>query len=331
MLYIEKAYADPSNPSLTVPNATEDPANFILYIVGVLVIPLVVSFIFNLSRKKHSADVGYLNNRSEYVTRSRFDREIESIQNLSRTLLVLIQATKDSETIDDSRWEKYHRRALNAIGDAAPFLNYLDLSNNSQPYCGVAKKNRIPSSEQCQSNSDSYSKEKSDKSPQKNCPCLSTDTCHLGSDITLQHIQEISVDSLYIDMPEFAQYRPKNLYQRACEILMFCRYFHENPNEMDICIRSHNDQPCHGSLGSPHLYRSYLDCRYERFIDCAYCRLNMIEYGRKSLRKKNKREQKEKGYGKYNIRKVFAANNSSYDQECPYIELADNSTSNKPK
>lgn len=175
-------------------------------------------------------------------------------------------------------------------------------------------------------NSNPYSEEESNRPPQKSCPCLSTDTYHLGSDITLQHIQEISIDSLYIDMPEFAQHRPKNLYQRACEILMFCRYFHENPNEMNACIRSHNDQPCRGSLGSPHLYRSYLDCRYERFINCAYCRLNMIEYGRKSLRKKNKKDQKEKKYGKCNIRKFFASNNSNYDQECPYVELVDNDT-----
>lgn len=84
--------------------------------------------------------------RSEYVTTKRFDKEIESIQDLSEKLLVLIQATKDhkfsnSKTIvTDKSWEEAASDALSSLGKAAPFLNYLDTSASCEIFCGVARK-----------------------------------------------------------------------------------------------------------------------------------------------------------------------------------------------
>lgn len=315
----------------------------------VAILPIVLSFLLNWKTDRKIKRLEYSDNRSEYVTRRRFDKEINCIQDLSMNLLVLIQETKrivqlskvakieargevQAAALNNAaqEWELQHERVIRSIGKAAPFLNYLDLQNSSVPYCGVSRKERSCSDEEGESANRDSGKEK--PSIEKSCMSMKGATtgeggkaqCHecdkLAADLLLIDIQSRFDGSMYIeylkgspreDAGAEAKKVGKNLYHRACEILLFCEYA---KREKDLsCIQPPKN--CVGNAGSPHEYRTYLDCRYARFVNCAYCRLNTIEYGRESLRKKNKEEDDKL---KHRRARKKEEKMSKYDQRCPY-------------
>lgn len=209
-------------------------------------------------------------------------------------------------------------------------MNYLDLHNSSVPYCGVSRKGGDSS---CEGGEPADQNGCGEKAPiKKSCTCASKTEAEGGEEykcpgcrehaanLILVDIQSSFDSSMYIeylkkDIAGIAKSESekvgKNLYHRACEILLFCEYARQ---EKDLgCIRPAGS--CVGNAGSPYEYRTYLDCRYARFVNCAYCRLNAIEYGRESLREKNKRED-----DKLNRRRARKREEkmSKYDQRCPY-------------
>lgn len=291
-----------------------DPLLFVIYIAGVVLLPIIISTFANLITTKKLKRHSYGQSRSEYVTRARFDKEIDCIQDLSAKLLLLIQMAKsylsEDYVVDRERWNQQRDEALVSLGKSAPFLNYLDTYNSNQPYCGVATKKGVePHMHQ---NSRNNSLDNCENSLEKHCPCNLS-----GSETRiLSSIQKSSIDSLYIDIPEL-KLRNSNLYQRACEIIMLCEHAFQTGDTS--CVKTEANCVCRASKSSNHEYRTYLDCRYERFVDCAYCRLNTIEYGRESIRKNNKRAQRKlRG-----LRKWREEIMCDYDQSCPYAELSE--------
>lgn len=315
----------------------------------VAILPIALSFFLNWKTGRKIKRFEYSDSRSEYVTRSRFDKEIDCIQDLSMNLLVLIQdtkrivqlvKTKEAEAIEENEttvisevareWELQHEEVVRSIGKAAPFLNYLDLHNSSIPYCGVSRKEGASSCEEGASEKESNDGKKT--LIEKSCICASKTEAEGGekykcpacrehaANLALIGIQSSLDGSMYIEylkgsIADIAKTESekvgKNLYHRACEILLLCEYAKQ---EKDLgCVRPAGS--CSGNAGSPHEYRTYLDCRYARFINCAYCRLNAIEYGRESWRKKNKEEGDKLKNWRARKREEKM---KKYDQRCPY-------------
>lgn len=311
MFGIAPAYADTSSEQGVDPLITllHDPLALTLYAVFILIIPIIVTSITTIAINRIEHSRGYEKNRSEYITHKRFDREIAGIQDLSENLLILIQITKSliRSPVYSSKdeWLNQRKKVIALIGKSAPFLNYLDLSNGSVPYCGVSKKHLMK-----EENKEGDSQENTQNIKEaKRCVCRED----FNESISLRDSQLSSPDSLYRDINSEKVTYGKNLYHRACEILMLCE-ISQRMNTL-ACIRKDKDD-CYGNSSSPHEYQTYLDCRYERFINCAYCRLNMIEYGRKSLRKKNKKDRRW-------WRKQWKKHERHFDQKCPYIELTE--------
>lgn len=322
----------------------------------IAVIPIVVSFVLDYRTNERIKKSEYSSSRSEYVTRNRFDKEIDCIQSLSMNLLVLIQKTKrvvalskvaNAEVVEVEKpeilsgpaevgqpsnleeaiweWETQHEKVIRSIGKAAPFLNYLNLDDSSIPYCGVSRQRSTSSDTGCRAEEGDCGASR--PSIDKACMCSEKkqeekyfDNDASRDDLALIEIQSSSDDSLFIDYLKVsptdgakgeAKRVGKNLYNRACEILLFCEYA-KRTNDLG-CIRIAGD--CNGGAGSPHEYRTYLDCRYARFVNCAYCRLNAIEFGREGLRKRNKREHEKRTQP----RAIMEENKMrQFDQRCPY-------------
>lgn len=108
--------------------------------LAVAILPIALSFFLNWKTGRKIKRLEYSDSRSEYVTRSRFDKEIDCIQDLFMNLLVLIQETKrivrlskaeEAETMEENEaaalngaaheWELQHEEVIKSIGKAAPF------------------------------------------------------------------------------------------------------------------------------------------------------------------------------------------------------------------
>lgn len=314
---IPYAYADGDEPvriilesENLVSQLMRDPWILVSYLAIIVVLPVIVTLIADRVTQKMQSSEGYVGNRSEYVTRARFDKEINCVQELSRNLLLLIQETKACSKIpspeNNAKWGKCRLELIKSIGDAAPFLNYLDLSDENGVYCGVKRK---------------AGEAKTDSSKEgvtaANCQDpLFEKQCACKNSADNAHPKVVLTDSI-CGIPNADKNNPKNLYTRACEILALCERTHSS-NDFS-CMQTGE---CRGNSSSPFEYETYLDCRYARFVNCAYCRLNAIEYGRKSLRKKNRRD-KRRGHFPWRLWENHMAN---FDQECPYKALVEDAS-----
>lgn len=294
---------------------------FFSSVLTTLGVPTIVSIIVAYFTARSQK----VNSRSTKTNELRFEKEVESIERLSKRLLdlwhktALLEQATDKQSADITWYESYSR-ALDALGKSAPFLNYLDIARKrkgNKGGCGVINSCGVHYETEekrwrKRAGVKTYS-EQSEGSPDLDC---------------IQEKEAKCPDSCPSDNSRKSNSgHPKSLYLRGIEFLDICM---NRRNEILACqgIDNENSFLIWGegakfrtgnmtSTCSPKINLSTsadedLNDRYIKFTNCAFCRLYHCDKGkvqtRKAIRKASWRQWRERNIpliGRYNPECVY--------------------------